>query len=519
MKIAFINNANESLGIEYLSAALKQQGHQVRVFIDPQLFNDENIRFSVLEKIFDYRWELVKDVVDFAPDLIGFSVVSDFYKWACSVAAQIKFCYEKPIIFGGIHPTSLPEQVLRNNFVDMVCVGEGEAALVEVVACLERGEWPEKIENIWTKKNGAIIKNKVRPLVSDLNLLPYPDKELFYKESRHYEKGYFTMAARGCLYACSYCHHSYLKKMYNGASYYRCRSVENVIKELERNFIRHKHKIIRFSDDIFPFEKQWLREFAAKFPKRINAPYICYLHPHTTDQETVSLLKKSGCREVQLGVQTLYANTQKEILNRHVAQKRWEELILLLRKSKIRITAENIIGIPHQSEEEIKDLVRFYCKNKVDRIHVFWLRYYPRTKITEQFKPEQFDGQGLQTNTFTQGGDVYSKQLSKLRVLFVLLNFLPPGVIYFILEKKIYKYTWPVSLFLLDLISNIFSGSYADKITRQREFQRYLIYIKRSLGAYNERVWGFLSDACFKRTGDHCRDHQNIFKRLIRSFR
>ncbi len=481
MKIAFVNNTSESLGVEYLSAYLKKHGYEVRVFVEPQLFNDEYMNIPSLNKLFSFHNRLVNNVVNFSPDLIGFSVVTDFYDWACFLASELKKRCDKPIIFGGIHPTLLPEEVLKNEFVDMVCIGEGELALLEVVERLQRGSWPDDVLNIWSKNKNKLIKNRIRPLVDNLDILPYPDKTAFYEESPHYKIGYFTMASRGCMYACSYCCHSYLKKIYSEKHYYRYRSVENVVGELQNNFIKNKFRVIRFSDDIFPFDKNWLDEFSRVYPRDVGIPFICYIHPNTTDEETIYLLKKSGCCEVQIGIQTLSENTQKQILNRHIKVERWEKVISCLKKYKIAITAENIIGIPGQTATEIKELIKFYCKNKVNRIHVFWLRYYPKTEITERFKLEQNPIEKERMRPFTLGGDVFAKELNKMRALFVLLNFLPKKLIYFILSKNLYKYIPSFPLVPLNILSNLTSGSASDMITRRREFKKYIIYIKRKI--------------------------------------
>ncbi len=480
MKVAFVNNSNESLGVEYLSAYLKQHGHSTKVFVDPQLFNDENIRSDFLRRFFDYKKKLVREIIAYSPDIIGFSVVSDFYPWACLLAEEIKKHCSIPIIFGGIHPTTMPEQVINNSFVDMLCIGEGEEALLEVVEKLKAGSCPDDVANIWVKKFGKIKRNKVRPLIENLDSLPFPDKRLFRRVSPHYDIGYFTMASRGCLYRCSYCHNSYIAKLYKESGYYyRCRSVENLIRELEYGFSKKKHRVIRFSDDIFPFGKSWLREFSVQYPKRIGAPFICYIHPKTTDEETIQMLKKSGCCEVQIGIQTLYERTQRDVLNRDIKQERWEYIISRLKKHGIAVTAENIIGIPGQSENELKDMVRFYARNRVNRVHVFWLRYYPKTEISNRFK--EHASKHLR-RPFTIGGDVLNKKKVKLRMLFSLTQIFPKQVIDFFLKSGLY-YLMPVwPLFLINIFSNITSGTSSDKITRRREKLKYMFYIR-------EKIW------------------------------
>lgn len=134
MKISFIYLGSENLGIEYLSSVLKKSGHKVELIFDPALFCDKHyLNVDFLAKLFDSRKKIIKRVLESRPDLIGFSVFTHNYKWALSIASLIKKEIDIPIIFGGVHPTILPEDVIANNSVDMICIGEGEEALLELM--------------------------------------------------------------------------------------------------------------------------------------------------------------------------------------------------------------------------------------------------------------------------------------------------------------------------------------------------------------------------------------------------
>ncbi|MDD5746796.1 MAG: cobalamin-dependent protein, partial [Candidatus Omnitrophica bacterium] len=163
MKIAFVSSAIESLGIEYVSAVLKQAGHQVKLFIDPQLFDDVTFSFKKLNQMFSFKEDVIADLKAYRPDLVGFSVITTDYPWAGAMAQRIKAELNVPIIMGGIHPTVIPERVITNPWVDMICVGEGEYPMLELVRSMERGSPDYAIQNIWFKKDGAIIRNPLRP--------------------------------------------------------------------------------------------------------------------------------------------------------------------------------------------------------------------------------------------------------------------------------------------------------------------------------------------------------------------
>ena len=109
-------------------------------------------------------------------------------------------------VFGGPHPTFFPEMIEKEG-VDAVCIGEGEYAMLELMNRLEQGKPADDIQNFWIKSNGTTKKNMVRPLIEDLDELPFLDRELMYEGDKDLKlsrnKGFF--AGRGCPYRCTYC--------------------------------------------------------------------------------------------------------------------------------------------------------------------------------------------------------------------------------------------------------------------------------------------------------------------------
>lgn len=485
MKVAFVNGAYENIGVEYLSAVLKKYGHHARLFIDPQLFNDESFTFLTLNRSFsDYEY-IVDEIEAYGPDVIGFSVFSDFYLWACKLARMIKRKMPQiPIIFGGIHPTSVPEYVIQNEFVDMVCIGEGEYALLELVESLQNGRVDYSIRNIWFKRDGNIIKNPIRLLIDNLDTLPVPDKELFYTCGNNFKIGYFTISGRGCFYSCSYCYNSFLKKLYKDkGDYFRKRTVGNLLDELVLYTGKYSYNYIRFFDDVFTYDRKWLEEFSEQYPKKVGKAFLCYARPEDIDEEIVSLLKRAGCEEVEIGIQTWSEATRQTMLNRFVSNQQIIEAVRLLKEADIAITTDNILGIPGQSEEELVDLIEFHNKNRVSRMHILWLRHYPKTTIIEIAKKYGYlnesdidrINQATFVSPYTQGGNTYNKRLAKFQTFFVLLPLLPKKLITIIAKKKYYRYLPTVVPFILRIFANIFeSSSRFDYIMRKRALFRYL---------------------------------------------
>ena len=206
MKIVFIYPTFESLGIEYLSAVLKRAGHEVQLILDPCLFNDKSVFNGILSNYFDCFDSNIKRVIKSKPDVLCFSVCTDTYKWAAKYAKQLKKYLQIPIVFGGVHPSVCPEEVLQNNWVDYVVQGEGEEALLELVNVLANGKIPIGVANVWSKQSGQIVRPDIRPLIQDLDKLPFPDKSLYDKVRTDFSNGYRILASRGCLFECSYCY-------------------------------------------------------------------------------------------------------------------------------------------------------------------------------------------------------------------------------------------------------------------------------------------------------------------------
>ena len=477
IKVAFVSGPEEHLGLECLSAALKSAGHDVEVFVDPQLFKDEVLSVPFLAGKCNFQEELLKDIVAYRPGLVGFSVTSDFSGWADDLAAKVKSHWACPVIFGGIHPTSVPEQVLSSPAVDMVCVGEGDQAIVELADSLAQGRPRTDIANVWFKAAGTIIRNPVRA-AADLEVLPPPDPSLYRRKYGFLVSGYHTIASRGCPMRCSYCCHSVLKGLVGAEGYYRVRPVAKVIDELRDVKARVRFDIVRFCDDIFPYDEAWLEAFALRYKAEVDVPFICYFHPGLVTERRMALLQKSGCVEVRLGIQSLTPRLRREVLSRDETNETIEKALRLVQQFRIKVVAENMLGLPGQTDEDIVSMIRFYNRIRPDRNHFFWLRYYPGTRITEQFRPLAAEAAGTASEVFTRGGDTYHGGLSKKLVLLLyLMPLLPQKWVEGILAHRLYRlFPGVFPLTVLNMIASLTSRSHTDRIQQERFRRRYRHY-------------------------------------------
>ncbi len=449
MHIAFVSSACETLAIEYLSAALQQAGHRCSLCFDPQLFDDTFLHNRTLKRFFDFSEEIVEELTRLHPDLVAFSVVSDNYPWALNLANKIKKVLDVPIVFGGVHPTSVPEYVLSQPSVDFVVIGEGEAPMIDLANNLTDPAACRNIPNVWAKRGNEIIENEVRPLVENLDTLPLPDKEIFYSKLPYLREGYITLTSRGCVNKCTFCNNSlYKDTIYRGKGrFFRRRSPENVLTELKNARKNYPYTAVHFWDEIFISDKKWLATFLEGYKREIGVPFTCCIHVNFIDEEVVSLLKDANCWQAIMGVQSLNEDLKKTILNRRETNEQVRKTIHLLKNAGILTICENMLGLPTQTEEDLINMLEFYNETRPNRLSLYFIRYYPKTEIINTalqhsiITPEDVEeiNQGLNARSFIQGGTIQIKTFAKIQGFLTFIPVLPRWFNSFLIKVKLYR--------------------------------------------------------------------------------
>ncbi|MBN1346103.1 MAG: B12-binding domain-containing radical SAM protein [Phycisphaerae bacterium] len=454
MKCTFVAIGAENISLEVLSAMLKQHGHETELAYDQGLFDDKNYLFMPrIARLFDQREKVVDDVVASKPDLVGFSVMTPTLTWALDIAARIKRRIDVPIIFGGMHPTTLPEQTITNDCVDMVCVGEGDYALAELCDSIDRGEMDTSIRNIWFKSGSAVIQNEQRPLVADLDTLPWPDKELFapHVPIKNY---YLAVTSRGCPYACTYCSLSFQAKQIAklGGKRLRERSPESVVAELKAARAKYGFEWVDFRNNTFTANKKWVMRFLELYKAELGLPFKAFAHPSTMDREMAFALKGAGCFGIQLGVESYSEEVRKAILNRHETNAEVTRTCDAMDEAGLPYSIDYILGIPTQTETELLEAAEFFLQRKMCyRVSPFLLEYLPKLDIVKhglahgEITPEDVGAlESGQHNHYLSTGSI-GKDPVKLRFflgyrfLFRLIPFLPARACRFLIRRKLFR--------------------------------------------------------------------------------
>ena len=384
----------ENAGIRYISAALQREGIDTTIiFLRDWLHN----RLSMPK---DDEIQIALDIIDQkSPDLIGLGFMSSLYPIASEVTRRIRERFQDtPVIWGGIHATSVPHECIHE--VDYLCLGEGEMAAVELCKALESGGDTTNIPNIWANVGGKVHENGPRPLLQNLDWLPYPD---IRDDNKYYiENGAYTIEepwkrtaeyriyfSRGCPYNCSYCYVSILRDVYDekGKKFYRARSVEHIIGELKQaQKLFPKVARIKIDDDTsFAFGEDWMDEFLERYPKEIAIPFECLLIPPMLRPDMIARLVEAGLVRVQTGIESGSSKESKEIHNRSPGNRSIMKFAEFNKELKLNIVYDVIIDNPHATEEMKLETAEFLLElPRPYDIYFYSLNYFPGTTLTKK---------------------------------------------------------------------------------------------------------------------------------------
>lgn len=331
------------------------------------------------------EYRRVLDKIDsFDPNLVGFSSVSSQFGFVKELAVEIKSKNpDVTIVCGGVHPTINPQCLLESESLDAVFVGEAENSFIEFVDKLEKKENFFDVDNLAYIQNGKLVLNKLKPLISNLDEVPYPDREIYPFEETLRSVGHAPFFfSRGCPYLCSYCSNHAIADRYGlPRNFPRYRSVESGIREIE--YVLSKFSVERnmIGDDIFGIDRQWREEFCRQYKRRIKTKFQCLLRANLVDEDFIRMLKEAGCYRVSIGVESGNEFVRNTIMNRQMSNEQIIKAFDLAHKYGLQTTAINIIGVPGETEKMIKDTIRLNRRIKPTSSGINIFYPYKGTKL------------------------------------------------------------------------------------------------------------------------------------------
>ncbi|MFC2001902.1 B12-binding domain-containing radical SAM protein [Chloroflexota bacterium] len=361
-------------GLASISSVLKSHGHLVSI----HHFKKEPSRNEVLGII---QRE--------APDLLAFSSVTNQIGYVNTWSKWIKQEFATPTICGGIHTTLYPEEVIGFDGIDMVCRGEGEYPMLDLADDLERTD----IKNLWLKRGSDITKNPLRALISPLDDLPYPDYALFDCQTMLADRNgdFAILASRGCPFNCTYCCNHALRGVQKGkGKYFRLQSVDYVLKELELLTEKYPIRHLSFADDVFGMSRDWSLEFCEKYPKKFGLEFECNVRADMVDEELLKSLQKANCTRINMGVEAGNEQLRGNILRRKMSNEQIIQAFDKAHKFGIKTLAYNMIGLPYETPEMIRETINLNKRLAPDNVAIFFFYPYPGTELYEVCKKEGF---------------------------------------------------------------------------------------------------------------------------------
>jgi radical SAM superfamily enzyme YgiQ (UPF0313 family) len=433
-----------ALGVRGISAVLKQAGHSVRLIFLPYQFPEIEHRLDFMSRYSETVLDQVTELCRGA-QLIGVSVMTNYFEQAATLTQHLRDALGTPVIWGGIHPTIRPEECL--NYADYVCVGEGEHAMLDVVTRLETNVSISGTPNIHLKENGVITSNPPRPMIENLDSLPFFDYEMddhhvldmetdriiplnpdllrrFLTKSAPTKARaslfYQTIASRGCPHHCTYCCWDAYRKIYTSSHAIRRRSVPHIMEELGNILeVMPWFAEITFSDDSFldaPVTE--IESFAREYKKVAGRPFQCLAEPRTIIKERIDPMVDAGMVNIQIGIQSGSDNTKKLYQRTH-SNDRVLKMGRLLREYIPRIRPpiyDFILDNPWETLQDKYDTLQLLTKMPPPFfLQIFRLTFFPGTGL---FDKAQADG--LITDDIR---DIYRQQYNEREINYVNLLY------------------------------------------------------------------------------------------------
>ncbi|MFH1791559.1 MAG: radical SAM protein [Candidatus Omnitrophota bacterium] len=368
MKVLFLYSYEylEPLGIMSLSAVLKQNGHECE-FID-----------LAFEKDYARKAAAMK------PGIIAYSVTTGRHGFYRRLNLELKKSMDFFSVFGGPHATFFPEFVEEDG-VDAICRGEGEYAMLELAESLQSGRECAGIQNLWVKSGGDIHRNEPRPLVGDLDSLPFVDRALVnkYKHYRNLHRR-SVMTGRGCPYRCSYCfNHSY-NDLYKGkGAVIRRRSVRHVLDELKSVSRECGPRRFHFLDDTFILDEKWCLDFCRRYPGEVGKPFIAYTRVNLVTDNIVKNLRDAGCVTILYAIESGNDYIRNKVLDRNITRSEILSAVKSYKKYNVRTYAQNMLALPGETIDMAFETVNLNIECRPDYAWCSIFQPYPRTKLGE----------------------------------------------------------------------------------------------------------------------------------------
>ena len=327
--------------------------------------------------------EIKRSIERIDPFIVGLRVLTGPIIPRALFISKIAKKLNKIVVWGGPHPTVLPEQTLQNDNVDAVVIGEGEYSFQDLIKYFENKK--VTLGGVGVKKNGKIFIAPPHKKIVDFKNLPLPAWELledidrYFPDKKHNE--ILVSTTRGCAFKCGFCHNSNKNvKEYLGC--YRIAEPQRAIDELKfvQNLVKNNIDCLDVGEDLHLISYDYAKKFceAVKNSNIKDLTWTTSSRYVMMDEKIVNLISKYNCKKIVLGVESGSRRIQ-EMNGKIVELPHAMKIAGLLRKKGIFVTNTYIFGHPTETDKELRETLNFIKKIPADENLIQLFRPLPGT--------------------------------------------------------------------------------------------------------------------------------------------
>ena len=368
------------LGILYLAAYLRQHVDCEIDVIDPTFEHHPLAYMETALKAKPY-------------DLVGISVMTPMLNEALFASRVAKGLPHDPlVVWGGPHPTVMPEQTMGYPEVDAICLGEGEETFLELI---QRGGDPQDVAGMWYRADGEIVRNPPRPMIADISRLPFPARDLIPMDA--YIRAWYSLTAadpnltgtsvigsRGCPYSCTYCQPT-LRQLFGRKV--RRRSVDDIIAELEHLKATYNIQAFMFEDDTFIANGGWAHEFCDRLRTcGLGLKWGCNVRADLVRRDLLVAMREAGLVQMNMGIESGSQRVLDDIYHKRITIEQVEQAAAMANELGIRVGGYFMLGAPTETIEEVRRTIAFAVRLPIDEAAFNVTTPLPGTTLWEQTK-------------------------------------------------------------------------------------------------------------------------------------
>jgi anaerobic magnesium-protoporphyrin IX monomethyl ester cyclase len=387
------------IGLALLAAVAQSKGHTARI-LDIGLEGNPDLALTRAFK--SGKW-----------DVAGLSCMSVEFLGGLETARSIrKLSPETHIIFGGQHPTIMPETAMKAECIDSICLGEGEAVWSDFLDRMSAGQPMDGLPGLWHRRGGGVVRNPARTTFVDIDSVPIPAYHLLDIE-RYFNIDFVRFptvdrraiqifTSRGCPYRCIYCHDLFGKR-------FRGRKPELVWQEIRYLHDTYRIREFMIEDDIFNMDLQRAKricDLVIASGLNLGFQFGNGVRLERFDEELMQKLALAGTHHMAIAIESASDRVQK-LIRKNLKLGGLNQVLGWARRYGIETLGFFMLGFPGETVAEIDQTIRFACHSHFDEA-LF--------SIATPYAGTELNGLVRASGSYEGGHDIHDEWEGVLRV-------------------------------------------------------------------------------------------------------